>query len=473
MTTVVARRLKCADNGDPLPTDGELWANQANKEVEELWNLANCTLTAVTGTNAITAQCQIAGLLNPIAGYQDGQEFTFIPAANSTAAVTINIDSKGAEAVVDQDGNALTSSVGLIGGRATKIRRVGGSWRVQGLVASSAAAYPFPKGWITPSLYGLTVSTDAGDLNNYIAVTAGTARDSTDAQNINLASALTKRMNFAWVAGTNAGCMLQSANLTGTISVTSGSAAVTGVGTTFTTDFVVGQIITTLGGQSRRITVISSNTAMTVASNFSVTESAVTYKRGGKAPSTSYRVFLLRKDADGTGDIATCAVDTPNDLPSGYTTYRLIGWVITDSSGNNIPFVHYADDVWILEGAVTEATLVHNSFNSIANDIDTVSSFAPPQSEVLLGMAVSQGSGGTNGATISEKLRSADYSSLVYRSISWTYGTTTPGTVDPVWVQLNASAQYVVAVNTAGFSTGSGGYSTTVTMTLFAFRWKR
>lgn len=71
----------------------------------------------------------------------------------------------------------------------------------------------------------------------------------------------------------------QSANLAGTI--TTSSLAVTGTGTAFTTDFIVGDVIAASNGQSAVIISISSNTSLTV--NYALGSTNNTYKRGGRA----------------------------------------------------------------------------------------------------------------------------------------------------------------------------------------------
>ena len=65
----------------------------------------------------------------------------------------------------------------------------------------SAPSSAFPPG----HLFGLTLSNNAGDATNDIDIAIGNARDSTDAQNIVLAGALTKRLDAAWAVGTNQG----------------------------------------------------------------------------------------------------------------------------------------------------------------------------------------------------------------------------------------------------------------------------
>lgn len=64
---------------------------------------------------------------------------------------------------------------------------------------------------------------------------------------------------------------------TGTITATSGGAAVTGSGTIFTTELKVGDLIKTNGGAVRRVISIASATSLTVDSNWTGTETGVAW----------------------------------------------------------------------------------------------------------------------------------------------------------------------------------------------------
>lgn len=65
------------------------------------------------------------------------------------------------------------------------------------------ASTPYPPGHLS----GLVISNNGSDPTNDIDIAAGAARDSTNAQNIILASALTKRLDAAWAVGTNQGML--------------------------------------------------------------------------------------------------------------------------------------------------------------------------------------------------------------------------------------------------------------------------
>lgn len=171
---------------------------------------------------------------------------------------------------------------------------------------------------------------------NTVTVSHIACKDSTRAFDINKNTSTTLNLTSTGLNG-----VAQSSDLTGSVTVTAGSATVSGSGTAFLTNFQVGDVVYTVGGQGRRITSITNNTTMTASANFSSSESGVTYKRGGEAPSTCYHVYAID---DGTTPgliMSTRNVtggDTLADLPTGYTRYRQFAYEIdNDSSGNIIP----------------------------------------------------------------------------------------------------------------------------------------
>jgi len=77
-----------------------------NEELTNANNRGIIRLSSISGTNTITANAAPYALTS----YQDGQHFTFRPAIQNTGAVTLNINSLGAKAVVKQTGAALASA---------------------------------------------------------------------------------------------------------------------------------------------------------------------------------------------------------------------------------------------------------------------------------------------------------------------------------------------------------------------------
>lgn len=146
------------------------------------------------------------------------------------------------------------------------------------------------------------------------------------------------------IATTGLNGIAQSANLTGTVSVTASSTTVT-FSSSQTSNLSVGDVITTAGGQARRL-VSGSGTAWVAESAFSSTETAVTVKRGGRAPNTWYYLYsTCLPDGSGVGLILStrnlAASQTVVDPPSGYSfsIIRQFPFAIRlDSSREIMPF---------------------------------------------------------------------------------------------------------------------------------------
>jgi hypothetical protein len=145
-----------------------------------------------------------------------------------------------------------------------------------------------------------------------------------------------------------------SSSLNGLIS--SSGTTITGSGTSFSTDFVVGDVITAKG-ESRKITAIASNTSMTVSSAFSANLSSTIYIRGGKAASTWYYAYCV-SNSDNTSNgfiVSTRNIsngDSLVDLPSGYTNYRQLPIALRcDANSMLIPF--RIDSGWPYRPVVT------------------------------------------------------------------------------------------------------------------------
>lgn len=92
-----------------------------------------------------------------------------------------------------------------------------------------------------------------------------------------------------------------SANLTGTVSTTSGVDTITGASTTFTSDYVVGQSIEVNTGDTLEIQSVDSDTQMTATANASTTVSGQTHKR--VSPYDKYRQLPIAIRNDGSSNI--------------------------------------------------------------------------------------------------------------------------------------------------------------------------
>lgn len=60
---------------------------------------------------------------------------------------------------------------------------------------------------------------------------------------------------------------------------------------------------------------------------------------GVKAASTWYHAFIIKKDSDGSTDVGFDTSVTASNRPAGYSAYRIVGSVRTDSSGVIVPFI--------------------------------------------------------------------------------------------------------------------------------------
>lgn len=167
-----------------------------------------------------------------------------------------------------------------------------------------------------------------------VYIPVGLFKDDTFAIDIDV---LTPQTIDISTTGLNGVC--QSANLTGTIAVSSGAATVTGTGTAFTTDFTVGDVIRTNGGQARRIIAIASNTSLTVESNWSSNESGVAFKRGGEAPNTKYYIYAVLSSVTNGYVLSTRNAEggqTLVDLPSGVAYKRQLQKLLYNNTSGDI-----------------------------------------------------------------------------------------------------------------------------------------
>jgi hypothetical protein len=145
---------------------------------------------------------------------------------------------------------------------------------------------------------------------------------------------------------TGANGILASSSLAGTITYSNASTTVTGVGTSFTTNFVVGDVIQVTAGNARRITSISSATSLTVASAFNSSGAGASYNLGGKAPSCIYYLYAISKANGVSPAIALCNRSVAcgytfptNALPTNYSEYRELPFSLyLDANSNIYPF---------------------------------------------------------------------------------------------------------------------------------------
>lgn len=166
------------------------------------------------GTTPITNPSAFADANGRFSFYAEGLERGYrIDVTKDAFSYSLRNQAVGTAAQVDEDvfARAVITTKGdlYVGGAAGAEARkaIGADARV--LTADSAQSDGLD--WKEPALprsylAGGTLSNNGADATNDIDVSAGEARDSTNAANIRW-SALTKRLDAAWAAGTNAGML--------------------------------------------------------------------------------------------------------------------------------------------------------------------------------------------------------------------------------------------------------------------------
>ena len=172
--------------------------------------------------------------------------------------------------------------------------------------------------------------------SNQYTVANFAVRNSDDDGDISKQTSTTLDMSTTGING-----IAQSSDLAGTITTASGSQTITGTGTSFLTDFIVGDVFWTPNFVSYVIG-ITNDTELTIEFTVPLVLSDINYRRGGEIPSEHYFVYAISKDeeADPGLILSTRNVaggDALVDLPSGYTKSRQLVFVLTnDASGNLI-----------------------------------------------------------------------------------------------------------------------------------------
>lgn len=239
-----------------------------------------------------------AYVLNPVSpkesppAYFDGFTVTFAPGNANSGASTVNIASLGVKSITELDGTAL------VGGEIT------GLVTIKYNLTDDRFEIVKPALISQNAISGL-VCQNGTDTQHDIDIGTGEAMDSTNGYVLRLTSTLTKQIDAAWAAGTNAGGLFSG----------------------------------------------------TVAAN------------------TTYFVFLIRKDSDGSIDAGFDTSSTAANIPGGYTAFRLIDALITDGSANIINF--YA---W----PVSNRTIM-KYYNAIIQDLSTTT---PATSRTLVALTV-------------------------------------------------------------------------------------
>lgn len=122
--TMANRKTPAPSNGGSL-VDGAALMEAINTEVVALWQYLQVPLSDIAGSvDAITAACDVMLDTN-----RKGQKFTFTPGAPNSGAVTLNINGRGALAVLNRDGTALSAGR-LVAGRTEVVENDGTAFRL-------------------------------------------------------------------------------------------------------------------------------------------------------------------------------------------------------------------------------------------------------------------------------------------------------------------------------------------------------
>lgn len=295
---------------DPsTPVDGSFWYNSSSDEFKGRSNGTTATfITSVAGSSYPRSYQASA---RPV--YVSASTFSVASVAcrntantgdiTKTTSTTVDISTTGINGVA-QNGANLVGTITVTNGAAT----------VVGVGTSFLTDFVVNDYFTTAGGVQKQIATIVDDLNMTVTV----------------------------AYGANEAGVTYSRTLPGTITVNNGSSAIAGSGTAFATDFVIGDVIRTAGGQLRKITNVASNIAMTAESNFTSNEAAVAYKRGGEAINTWYYLYAI--DNGPTPGLLlsprnVIGGNTLVDKPSGYSSVRQLPFAVrNDASGNIIPF---------------------------------------------------------------------------------------------------------------------------------------
>jgi len=164
-----------------------------------------------------------------------------------------------------------------------------------------------------------------------------------------------------------------------------------------------------------------------------------------------YYIFGVEKDADGTIDFGFDDNTTCTGIPSGYTKYRMMGWCLTDSSSNIIPFEQSGDkdvvEIWMKERMLTYSALSETSYTELAPD-GTLP--APIVEQVLWGATAASAdyvhlsTDGVNAKTIFRAASTTNTVGAINELYDITYAS-------PCWMPLTTSGTFYYKTNTSNF----------------------
>lgn len=229
---------------------------------------------------------------------------------NTSTTVTLNVNSIGAKSVKVNFGGVLSDPIpGDMRAGAYGHFIYDGTYMVL-LNAQQQARYA------PGTLYGLTLSNNASDATNDIDIAVGSCRDGADSANLDLLSALTKRLDASWAVGSGNGGLDTGSIANGTYHVWLIKRSDTGV---------VDALFST------------SATAPTMPTNYDLKRRIGSIIRSGGAIVAFVQngdEFLLKTataDVDATNP-GTSALTPTLTVPNGITVVHIGNWSISDTT---------------------------------------------------------------------------------------------------------------------------------------------
>ena len=179
------------------------------------------------------------------------------------------------------------------------------------------------------NIKGLELALGA-DTSHDLSWSTGYCSDEAETKILVAATALVKRLDEIWAAGTNAGGLLTSAISTGqNFTFTNGApdTLVAASGTPFAS-VVAGDVIIVNGTVSNdgtySVTAYVSDTEIQLGAGLFTTEGPLAATINIVKAATTYYAHLIEKDSDSSCDIGYDDNDTCTNIPAGYTNYRVL-----------------------------------------------------------------------------------------------------------------------------------------------------
>jgi hypothetical protein len=386
----------------------------SNKSAGYFTTLAGdtCTFADVTITGAFTLDSQIT------------------PAEGGTGISTYT---KG-DLLVATDASTLTKL------------NVGSDFEV--LYADSAATPGVSWGTVLPKNY-LEMTAPTFQTSAQYVIKHCTARNSANDGNIVIAGQHTLD-----IATTGLNGIAAVADF-GSDTIDSTGTTVTGTSATLTTDFQIGDVITS--GSDVRVVTAVGGSSLTVNSAFTSDLSAASYGRGGRAASVHYYIYALGHASTPGYILSTRCVatgDTLVDLPSGYSdaNMRQLPYVITTDGSANVVYVIWSGNFASVLSPQPNTSVGSTNFTAcdFSASVPKISTLARVETKLY------NNAGGANYVKLSPTVSGTYYSSVLSQAANGTY-------FEETSVALNSNSQFLYA------SLNSASGSSTATMTLHGY----